>query len=194
MKIMAGVQFVLISPVLIVLGVVVFLFSGWPIIYKQKRVGRKGKVFEMYKFRTMEIGAEEKQAGLRSQNEADGPAFKMEDDPRFTKIGKFLSHTGVDELPQFFNIFLGNMNLVGPRPLPVAEAQKIPKKYKEVREQVKPGIISPWLFEGYHRLSFEKWMESDCRYVKKRSFSYDSALIARAIGEVGKMIIKEIRL
>lgn len=172
--------FLLTLPLYIVLGIVLFITSGPPIFFRQKRIGKNGKSFVMYKFRTMEIGAEKRQQILQKQNEADGPVFKIYNDPRFTPIGKFLSHTGLDELPQLWNVLIGDMALVGPRPLPVSEARKL-TRWQRKRETVKPGIISPWILEGYHNKPFHEWMKSDIRYVKKKSWQYDLQLMGAMI-------------
>jgi len=114
----------LVTPVITVISLLIFIVSGLPIFYAQKRVGLNGIPFMLYKFRTMHVGAEKLQVKLKAQNEAKGPVFKIRHDPRFTAIGGFLSHTGLDELPQIINIFLGHMAIVGPRPLPVAEVKR----------------------------------------------------------------------
>jgi len=130
--------FLLSLPLQLIIALLLVILSGWPILFFQKRVGKDGKIFIMYKFRTMNVGSEEQQKKLQKLNEADGPAFKIHDDPRFTKIGKFLAHTALDELPQLINVIKGEMSFVGPRPLPVEEAKKVPKKYeKETTETIK---------------------------------------------------------
>ena len=160
-------------PVYLILSLLVIYFSGFPVFFIQDRIGLNGKKFKIFKFRTMVNNAEKNQNKLEYLNEADGPVFKIRNDPRLTNIGKFLSHTGLDELPQFFNILRGEMNLVGPRPLPVIEAEKISIKYKTKRESVRPGLLSPWILSGHHRLSFDDWMKSDITYIKNKSFIYD---------------------
>lgn len=117
-------------------------------------------------------GAQFQQGKLRHLNEADGPVFKIREDPRYTWIGKFLAHAGLDELPQFINVLRGEMSFVGPRPLPVEEAQKIPKKY-ERRFSVLPGITSPWVVKGAHNLTFDHWMRLDLNYVNRNSILVD---------------------
>lgn len=185
---------ILLSPVYIVLSLSVLVFSGWPIFFVQKRTGYKGQIFKMYKFRTMRVGADKEQNKLRKMNEADGPVFKIKNDPRFTKVGIFLSHSGLDELPQLFNVAKGEMSLIGPRPLPVSEAEAISKKYKMIRESVRPGLISPWVVGGYHSLTFEQWMESDMKYVENKSFKNDFLLLTRGIFALMKLILREINL
>jgi lipopolysaccharide/colanic/teichoic acid biosynthesis glycosyltransferase len=179
-------------PIYLVLSLLVLLFSGWPIFYTQKRVGYRGRVFKIYKFRTMINGAETMQKEYLYLNEADGPVFKIRNDPRLTEIGQFLSHSGLDELPQFFNVLKGDMNIVGPRPLPVREEEKISKFYKTKRESVMPGILSPWVIDGYHRLAFNEWMESDIDYVTKKSFRYDLKISIKGGVFLMKLIFSEI--
>lgn len=145
------------------------------ILFKQKRLRKDKKVFEMYKFRTMVEGAEKLKKKYAHLNEVNGPVFKIRNDPRYTKIGKFLSHTGLDELPQLINVFKGEMALVGPRPLPVDEAKRVPKKY-ERRFSVLPGMTSSWIIKGAHKLTFKEWMDLDLEYVKNKSFFYDLSL------------------
>ena len=171
---------ILLLPVYVFLSLLIFLSSGWPVFFVQKRVGKDGLVFQIYKFRTMINGAEKKQIGLKKVNEADGPVFKIRNDPRYTKIGKFLSHSGLDELPQLFNVLKGEMNFIGPRPLPVEEEKKINKKYRKKRSSVKPGILSPWVLNGYHKLPFNEWMKSDLDYVKNESFIYDMKIVGKS--------------
>ena len=113
-------------------------------------------------------------------NQADGPVFKIYDDPRFTKIGKILSKLGLDELPQLINVLKGEMSLVGPRPLPVDEAKKLTKEQK-IREMVRPGITSTWVIEGSHRLSFKKWMQLDKEYVENATFLKDLKIIIKTV-------------
>ncbi|MFZ6035446.1 MAG: sugar transferase [Patescibacteria group bacterium] len=147
-------------------------------IFRQKRTGKDNKPFWIYKIRTMVDNAENMKKEIRALNEVDGPVFKIQNDPRYTKVGKFLSHTGLDELPQLINIMKGEMDFVGPRPLPIEEARLIPKKYQK-RSSVLPGITSPWILRGAHKLSFEKWMELDLEYIKNKSLWYDSIQLTK---------------
>lgn len=140
----------------------------------------------------MKIGAEKEQKKLLPLNEADGPVFKIHNDPRHTRIGRFLFHTGLDELPQLVNVLKGEMAVVGPRPLPVGEEIKIAEKYQSVRRLVKPGLVSPWIVNGYHKMKFEDWMKSDVDYVAKKSVCGDAGLLAKSIFFVVRLIWKEI--
>lgn len=142
------------------------------VFFYQKRVGKDKKIFTLYKIRTMVNNAELLKEKYQQLNEANGPVFKIRDDPRYTKIGKFLAHTGLDELPQLINVIKGEMAFVGPRPLPVDEASKVPKKY-EKRFSVLPGITSLWIVKGAHKLSFREWMELDLEYVRNKSVWLD---------------------
>jgi len=178
-------------PLLIIISLFVVIMSGLPIFYLQKRIGKNGKSFIMYKFRTMEVGAEKKQKALEKRNEADGPVFKIHNDPRFTSIGRFLSHTGLDELPQLWNILRGEMALIGPRPLPIDEANKL-TRWQKKRHSIKPGIISPWILDGYHSKSFSAWMKSDILYIQKKSIWYDIELCVKMIPYIFRLIIREL--
>lgn len=147
----------------------------------------------MYKFRTMTRGADKLQFKYKNKNEVDGPVFKIRNDPRFTKIGGFLSHTGLDELPQLLNIVRGEMEFVGPRPLPVEEYMQIEKKYR-IRSVVKPGIISPWVINGYHKNTFSDWMESDLKYIKGKNWKYDLEIFLKGVPLVIRLFGKEIKV
>jgi len=181
----------ILLPVFAVIGISILCFSGRPVFYLQRRIGKDGVPFVMYKFRTMYQRAEQDQKKYRTQNEASGPVFKIHNDPRFTPIGRFLSHTGLDELPQLWNVFLGDMALFGPRPLPIAEAKQLLSWQKE-RQKIKPGIVSPWIFNGYHQRTFDEWMRDDCVYVQKKSFVYDTHLFALSCVFVARLFVREV--
>lgn len=129
----------------------------------------------------MVVKSEDIKKKIVNKNEANGPVFKIYNDPRFTKIGGFFCHTGLDELPQLWNIIKGEMLFIGPRPLPINEAIQIDQRYKIIRESVLPGIISPWVLSGYHNLSFNEWMELDNKYVKNKSFIFDCKIFIKGI-------------
>ena len=168
------------SPLLLVLYIVVKLDSSGPFLFRQQRVGRGKKPFWIYKIRTMRVGAERLQSRYRRLNEADGPVFKIRNDPRYTRVGKTLSHMALDELPQLFNVLLGDMALVGPRPLPAREANKVPERYS-MRFSVLPGMTSPWVVAGTHQVSFKRWMELDCAYVKEKNVWLDMIILLRTV-------------
>ena len=167
-------------PLMAVIALLVKITSKGSVIFEQKRVGRNGKVFIMYKFRTMYVGAEEDRKKYQKLNETDGPAFKIKNDPRFVGVGRFLARTGLDELPQIFNILKGEMSFVGPRPLPVYEYKKL-KSWQKKRQSVLPGITSSWVINGQHKVSFDNWMKSDLEYVKNKSFGGDLRIIWKTI-------------
>jgi lipopolysaccharide/colanic/teichoic acid biosynthesis glycosyltransferase len=183
--------FIFTLPIQLAISLCVLVASGVPVFFIQKRIGKNGRTFTMYKFRTMIPGAETMQKTLRKMNEAHGPVFKLYNDPRYTSFGKFLAHTGLDELPQLYNVLAGDMALLGPRPLPVAEEKKL-KPWQKARESIKPGIFSPWILEGYHRTPFDAWMKSDIAYTKKKNFWYDMRLFVRMIAYTGSLIGREI--
>lgn len=176
-RVLAGVLLIVALPLVLVLSLALLVIQGWPVWFLQKRVGKDGKKFTIYKFRTMERGAEREQKSLWKLNEADGVVFKIKDDPRFTRFGRFLSRTGLDELPQLVNVIKGEMDLVGPRPFPHSEEKRIKKKFKVVRRTVRPGIISTWVLAGQNHSNFEEWMDLDMAYVKNKSVLYDWGLI-----------------
>lgn len=167
---------VILSPVILIVSILIKLESDGPIIFFQDRMGYKGKEFKMYKFRSMVVNAEELKKKLAEQNEMSGPMFKMKNDPRVTKVGKFIRKTSIDELPQLINILKGEMSLVGPRP-------SLPKEVKEFepwmmeRLEVKPGLTCYWQVSGRNDIDFEDWMKLDIKYVRERSFWLDIKLI-----------------
>lgn len=172
---------ILFLPFLLILYWLIKLTSKGPFIFKQKRLGKDKKIFTLYKIRTMVDQAEELKEKYRHLNEADGPVFKIRQDPRYTKIGKFLAHTALDEIPQLINVVKGEMSFVGPRPLPVEEGLNVHKIYGK-RFSVLPGITSAWIVKGAHKLTFDQWMKLDLEYVKNKSFWYDiKILISTAI-------------
>ena len=177
-------------PILLIISFLIKVSSPGPVIFKQKRTGKNGQSFTMYKFRSMVNDAEKLKGKYQKINEADGPVFKIENDPRFTKIGKKLSHTGLDESPQIFNILKGEMSFVGPRPLPIDEEANIKIKYQPQRRKVKPGLVSSWLIKGGHDLSFEQWMKLDLEDIKKSSLIYDSNIAAKSLILVIKLFFK----
>jgi lipopolysaccharide/colanic/teichoic acid biosynthesis glycosyltransferase len=148
---------VLLSPLLVMIGAVVLLTAGAPLVFKQKRLGRGGLAFLTFKFRTMTRNATMLKPKYDHLNEAPAPMFKIARDPRFVGIGWLLSRTGLDELPQLWNVVRGEMSLVGPRPLPVGEARALPKDWRAWREQVRPGIFSQWALSGDKHQSLATW-------------------------------------
>ncbi|MFJ5759275.1 sugar transferase [Neobacillus sp. NPDC093182] len=150
------------------------------IFFSQKRVGLNGKEFKMYKFRSMVWNAEERLAELLKFNEVSGAMFKMKDDPRITKVGKFIRKTSIDELPQLFNVLLGEMSLVGPRPpLPREVAEYT--SYDKQRLLVSPGCTGLWQVSGRNSVGFNEMVELDLQYIHKRSFFYDIKIILKTV-------------
>lgn len=169
---------VFLSPIMLIIAIAIKVESKGPIIFSQDRVGKDGKFFKMYKFRSMVINAEELKEKLLSQNEMSGPMFKMKDDPRITKVGKFIRKTSIDELPQLFNVIKGDMSLVGPRPnLPKEVAQF--SDYHKLKLKAKPGLTCYWQVMGRNSIGFEEWMELDIKYIRERSIRLDLKLIFR---------------
>ncbi len=174
------------SPIILGVSLLVKLTSKGPVFFKQERVGLRGRRFFMFKFRTMVQNAEDLKAQLMDANEADGPAFKIKDDPRVTKIGKFLRKTGLDELPQFYNILIGDMTLVGPRP-PIPEEVKQYENWQLRRLSMPPGLTCTWQIKpDRNKISFEEWMKLDLQYIDNWSNKLDIILFLKTIKTVLK--------
>ena len=171
---------ILLSPLILIVSILIKLESKGEVIFKQKRVGLNGKEFYMYKFRSMVINAEELKEQLESQNEMSGPMFKIKDDPRITKVGKFIRKTSIDELPQLINVIKGDMSLVGPRPSLPKEVKKFEQWMME-RLEVKPGLTCIWQVSGRNNIDFEDWMKLDIKYIRERSFKLDMKLILKTV-------------
>jgi exopolysaccharide biosynthesis polyprenyl glycosylphosphotransferase len=173
-----------LSPFLIFIGLAVKLTSPGPILYKQPRVGLRGRIFNLYKFRTMVANADFLRKDLESKNEVDGPVFKIKDDPRVTNIGKFLRKTGLDELPQLINILKGEMSLIGPRP-PLQAETKLYKRWQLRRLSVKPGLSCFWQIKPERNsIKFETWMELDLAYIDNWSLRLDFVILIKTIKTV----------
>lgn len=169
---------IILSPILLVVAILIKLESKGPAIFSQKRIGLNNKEFKMYKFRSMVQNAEELKEKLAKENEMSGPMFKMKNDPRVTKVGRFIRKTSIDELPQLINVLKGDMSLVGPRPsLPKEVAKFEPWMLK--RLDVKPGLTCYWQVSGRNNIDFENWMKLDLQYVNDRSFWLDLKLILK---------------
>lgn len=169
------------SPVMTAIAIAIKLSSPGPVFFKQKRVGLRGRTFYMYKFRTMVQNAEDLKAELISKNEADGPVFKIKNDPRITRIGRILRKTGLDELPQFYNVLIGDMSLVGPRP-PIPSEVKQYERWQLRRLSMKPGITCTWQIKpNRNSISFEDWMKMDLQYIDNWSNKLDFVLFLKTI-------------
>ncbi|HSZ59134.1 MAG TPA: sugar transferase [Tepidisphaeraceae bacterium] len=172
-----------LSPILIVAAIAIKVTSCGPVIFRQKRSGLGGRPFMMYKFRTMINGAEARRKELEALNEQDGPAFKLENDPRLTKIGRFLRKTSIDELPQLYNVIKGDMSLVGPRPLPCTESEEC-LPWQRHRMNVTPGLTCIWQIKGRSRVAFDEWVRMDMAYIGRRSLWKDLQIIFATIPAV----------
>ena len=190
-KIVSGVGLLIFFPLFLVIGLAIKIESSGPVFFTQIRCGEGGREFKLYKFRSMVENAEHLKLSLRHMNEVDGPMFKIEDDPRFTKVGKVINKTGLDELPQLFNVLRGDMSLVGPRPLPMEEMGLNPR-WRDIRLKVKPGITGLWQMYGRINRSFHAWLQADPDYVKNRSLMLDLKIIGKTILLIINLIIKNI--
>lgn len=176
----ASLGLIAVAPLLLVFGAIIKLTSPGPVFFAQLREGRGGRRFRMYKLRSMCNDAHKSQAQLRALSVQDGPAFKMWHDPRTTWIGRILRRTSLDELPQLWNVLVGDMSLVGPRPLPVEESLQC-KPWQRRRLAVLPGLTCVWQVRGRSTVTFEDWMRMDLEYLRERSFSYDLRLMLSTI-------------
>jgi len=170
---------IIFSPLMLLIAFLIRLTSKGPAMFMQDRVGLNKRPFKMYKFRTMVTDAEALQANLEAQNEAGGPVFKIKDDPRVTKIGKFLRKTSLDELPQLFNVLLGDLSLVGPRPLPFRDVERFDEYWFNRRFSIKPGITCIWQISGRSETSFDKWILQDLEYIDKWSLALDMKILLK---------------
>lgn len=177
---LAGGALVALSPLFLLVAAAIKLTSNGPVFFTQVRVGLRGRLFNMYKFRSMVVDAEARMAELESSNEQTGPVFKMKHDPRITRVGRFLRAYSIDELPQLINIVRGEMAIVGPRPpVPKEVAQYLP--WQRRRLSVRPGLTCLWQVQGRNSIGFDEWMMLDLQYVDQWSFSQDVALIGRTV-------------
>jgi exopolysaccharide biosynthesis polyprenyl glycosylphosphotransferase len=167
-------------PLLIIVAIMIKLTSRGKVLYVQERNGFQGKIFKMYKFRSMIMNADTLINELESKNEAQGPMFKIKDDPRVTKVGRFIRKTSIDELPQLFNIIRGEMTFVGPRP-PLPEEVAKYESWHKLRLSVKPGLTGLWQISGRSHVGFEEMIRMDLRYIRERSIIYDIKIIIKTI-------------
>ena len=179
----SGLALLVLSPLMLVLAVLVRRDSPGGAIYRQTRVGKNGKEFTVLKFRTMRRGADAELALLADQNESDGPLFKIANDPRITRIGTTLRKLSLDELPQLWNVFRGDMSLVGPRP-PLPTEVAVYESHVHRRLLVKPGVTGLWQVSGRSDLSWEQSVRLDLSYVENWSFMADLAILFRTVGTV----------
>lgn len=178
--VVAGLALVVLSPALLIIALIIFLDDphGSP-IYVSKRMGKNGRIFDFYKFRSMCVNAEKQLGELMNLNEADGPAFKIKDDPRITRFGRFIRKTSIDELPQLWNVIKGDMSIVGPRPPIPREVEQYDEKQMQ-RLKVVPGLTCYWQIQpARNSLSFQEWMDLDLKYIRERSFRVDLKIILK---------------
>jgi exopolysaccharide biosynthesis polyprenyl glycosylphosphotransferase len=186
--VVAGLAIVLLSPVFFLVALLIKLLSPGPVFFVQDRVGYNRRPFKMIKFRSMVPNAHLMQKELEGLNEAQGPVFKIKNDPRITPFGRVLRKTSLDELPQLFNVLRGDMSLVGPRPLPLRDVEQFEESYLNRRFSVKPGITCLWQVNGRTatRVSFDAWIEQDLEYIDHWSFALDLKILAKTIPAVFK--------
>jgi len=181
---LSAMALIILLPLFMIISLVVIIDDGFPVFFIQERVGLNKRRFRMLKFRTMIRNAEKMQDALEDKNIAGGAAFKMHYDPRVTKRGSFLRRTSLDELPQFFNVFLGNMSIVGPRPLPMRDFERFYNDAHRLRFSVKPGITCMWQVSGRSDVDFEEWMKMDIFYVQNASLWLDISILLRTFKAV----------
>ena len=179
---MAGsVLLVLCLPLFLIAALAIKLDSAGPVFFVQDRVGLNKRRFRMFKFRTMSADAEARMKDIEHLNEKSGPIFKIKNDPRITHVGRWLRRTSVDELPQLLNVLLGDMSIVGPRPLSLRDALRMEAAWQKRRFSVKPGLTCLWQVSGRSNLSFEEWMQLDLQYIDQWSLGLDAAILLRTI-------------
>ncbi|MCC4404981.1 sugar transferase [Limosilactobacillus reuteri] len=171
---------IILSPLMIIIAVLIKAEDHGPIFYKQVRVGKNGKTFKMYKFRSMFVNADQMLAELKEQNDVEGPMFKMKDDPRITRIGHFIRKHSLDELPQFFNVIKGEMSLVGPRPPLPAEVAEY-SDYDKQRLYIIPGCTGLWQATKRNEVGFSEMVQLDIEYIKKANFWFDLWIIWKTV-------------
>ena len=174
----------LLLPMFALVALLIKFASSGPVFFTQERLGLNKKIFRMLKLRTMVPGAADQQTELECLNEASGPVFKISDDPRITPIGKVLRRTSIDELPQLINVLMGEMSLVGPRPLPVRDYEGFSEDWHRRRFSVRPGISGLWQIAGRSNLPFEQWMELDLKYINEWSLLLDFKVLLKTIPAV----------
>ena len=183
----ASLGLVLLLPFFCIIALLIKIDSRGPVLFTQHRCGKNGKEFAMYKYRTMYDKAGEMQDLLRVHNDVDGPVFKIVNDPRVTRMGKFLRMTSLDELPQLINVVRGEMSLVGPRPLVMDEMQFSPS-WRDIRLKVKPGMTGLWQVSGRSSMKFDGWITHDIEYAKKQSLLFDTKILLKTFQVVAKRI------
>jgi exopolysaccharide biosynthesis polyprenyl glycosylphosphotransferase len=180
----AAAALAILTPVFAVIALAVKLDSPGPVFFGQTRVGQNGRRFRMWKFRSMTPDAEDRLAELECRNDVVGAAFKMRDDPRVTRVGRWLRRTSLDELPQLVNVLRGEMSLVGPRPLPVRDVERMSADWQRRRFSVRPGLTGLWQAGGRHQVAFDEWMRLDLDYIDNWSLLLDLKILLRTVPAV----------
>lgn len=171
---------IILSPVFLIVAIAIKLDDGGPVFYDQIRVGRNGKKFKMFKFRSMRVNAEDEIEKLQKHSEVDGAMFKMRNDPRVTRVGKFIRKTSIDEFPQLINVLVGQMSFVGPRP-PLPREVKNYTEYDKQRLYVKPGCTGLWQVTARNSVGFQEMVNIDLDYIQNRSIWLDLKIIFKTI-------------
>jgi exopolysaccharide biosynthesis polyprenyl glycosylphosphotransferase len=175
-----------LAPLFALVTLLIRLDSPGAVFFTQERIGFNKRRFKLIKFRTMTDGADQQQALLEHLNEVEGPVFKIKNDPRVTRVGKFLRRFSIDELPQLFNVLKGDMSLVGPRPLPVRDVERIDVTSHKRRFSIKPGITCLWQVNGRSNIRFDDWVLLDLEYIDKWSLGLDLLILLKTIPAVLK--------
>ena len=183
--ILSALGLIILAIPFLILSIIIFIDSpGASPIYTQVRVGKNGRTFKFYKFRSMIPNAEKKLDELLNKNEMEGPVFKMKDDPRITRVGRFIRRSSIDELPQLYNVLKGNMSLVGPRPPLMREVSQYTDEQMR-RVSIKPGITCYWQIQPKRNsLSFDEWLALDMKYIEERSFFTDVKILFKTVRAV----------
>ena len=178
----SGIGLIILSPIFILVALAIKIEDPkGNVFFVQERCGKNNKLFKMYKFRSMISNAEELLEELICENEMDGPVFKIKEDPRITRVGRFIRKTSIDELPQLFNILMGDMSIVGPRPAIPHEVAEY-NEYQKQRLLVKPGLTCIWQVSGRNSIGFDEWVDMDLEYIEKRNLWMDIKLIFKTVG------------
>ena len=177
---------VALAPLFALVMLLIRLESQGSIFFAQERIGLNKRRFRMLKFRTMVDGADRLQHMLEGLNEADGPVFKIKKDPRITRVGKILRRFSIDEFPQLINVLLGDMSLVGPRPLPVRDVERIDIRWQKRRFSIKPGLTCLWQVSGRSEIGFNEWVRLDLDYIDRWSLGLDLLILLKTIPAVFK--------
>lgn len=178
----SGIGLIILSPIFILVALAIKIEDPkGEVFFVQERCGKSNKLFKMYKFRSMISNAEELLEELICENEMDGPVFKIKEDPRITRVGRFIRKTSIDELPQLFNILMGDMSIVGPRPAIPHEVAEY-NDYQKQRLLVKPGLTCIWQVSGRNSIGFDEWVDMDLEYIGKRNLWMDIKLIFKTVG------------